>query len=174
MVSSQSPKIPCPTTNTQPSAENLLFLSNSNMNFLNPATLGLCVLIAAACSFAFPTSHVDMVKSTDATNPCLCKGISPASRDSVVSNWLNLWAGNYTYLSKTVTPDVQVYQDRFPTGTNSISMPINNSSALLSFVKQSRMTFETYGFIDDFHFGDDNLIALRWTLNATFAGSKQA
>ena len=144
------------------------------MMLLNPVTLGFCALIAATCSFAVPTNHVEKARSVDATSPCPCTGISPSSRDSIVSNWLHLWAGNYTYLSKTVTPDVQVYQDRFPTGTNSISMPINNSSTLLSFVKQSRMTFETYGFIDDFHFGDDNLIALRWTLNATFAGSKQA
>ena len=144
------------------------------MYFFNPATLGFCALIAPTCSFAFPTNHVNKAKSADATNPCLCKGISPASRDSIVSNWLNLWAGDYIYLNKTVAPDVQLYQDRFPTGTNSISMPIDNSSALLSYVKESRMTFETYGFIDDFHFGDDNMVALRWTLNATFAGSQKA
>ena len=173
MVSSKAQN-PLPNYLSSALSGTLLFLSNSNMNFLNPATLGMCALIAAACSFAFPTNHVDKAKSTDPTNPCLCKGISPASRDSVVSNWLNLWAGNYTYLNKTVTPDVQLYQDRFPTGTNSISMPIDNSSALLSFVKESRMTFETYGFIDDFHFSDDNLVALRWTLNATFAGSQKA
>jgi hypothetical protein len=144
------------------------------MIFLNPATLGSYAVLAVACTFAFPTNNAEQARSTETTDPCPCKGISPASREIVVSNWLKLWAGNYDYLNKTVTSDVQLYQDRFPTGTNSISMPIDNSSALLSFVKESRMTFETYCFVDDFHFGDDNLVALRWTLNATFAGSQKA
>ena len=100
--------------------------------------------------------------------------MTPQSHSEIVKNWYNLWAGDYSLLDQTVTPDVQIYQDRFPTGNGSIKFPIFNSSAVLDFVKTSRSSFETYSFIDDFHFGSENTLALRWTLNATFAGSKTA
>jgi hypothetical protein len=90
-----------------------------------------------------------------------------------VANWLTLW-GDYTYLSKTVAPEFQLFQDRFPTGNDSLSFVVNNSSSLLQFVKDSRAGFEKYGFLDDLHFGEDNLVTLRWTLDAVFAGSQIA
>lgn len=71
-------------------------------------------------------------------------------------------------------PSIQVYQDRFPTGNGSVPVPIGNASAFLDFVKLARADFETYAFIDDFHIGVENVVALRWTLNATFAGSSTA
>ena len=85
-------------------------------------------------------------------------------------HWLQLWAGDYTYLNKTVSPNISVYQDLFPTANGSVPLIINNSTAMLRFIKQSRTYFSNYGFIDDMHFGEDNLIALRWTLNAVYMG----
>ena len=101
---------------------------------------------------------------------CSQSGISAQWRDTIVDNWLQLWAGDYTYLNKTVSPNVLVYQDLFPTANGSVPLIINNSTAMLRFVKQSRTYFSKYGFIDDMHFGEDNLIALRWTLNAVYMG----
>ena len=101
---------------------------------------------------------------------CSHSGISAQWRDTIVDNWLQLWAGDYTYLNKTVSPNILVYQDLFPTTNGSVPLIINNSTAMLGFVKQSRAYFSKYGFIDDMHFGEDNLIALRWTLNAVYMG----
>jgi hypothetical protein len=68
---------------------------------------------------------------------------------------------DYTYLSKTVAPDFQLFQDCFPTDNGSVPFVVNNSSSLLQFVKDSRAGFEKYGFLDDLHFGEDNLLTLR-------------
>ena len=106
--------------------------------------------------------------------PCPWTNLAPLSHEQTVTNWYALWAGNYSALNSTVMPSIQVYQDRFPTGKGSAPLPIGNASAFLDFVKLARADFETYAFIDDFHFAVENMIALRWTLNATFAGSKTA
>jgi hypothetical protein len=68
---------------------------------------------------------------------------------------------DYTYLSKIVAPDFQLFQDCFPTDNGSVPFVVNNSSSLLQFVKDSRAGFEKSGFLDDLHFGEDNLLTLR-------------
>lgn len=123
-------------------------------------------LLLASYSLAQPTSK--SIRSGD----CLWTGTGKLSQEEIVQHWYTLWAGDYSYLNKTVTPNVQLYQDRFPTGNGSASLPVFDSSAMLSFVKTARTGFETYSFIDDFHYGVENLITLRWTLNATSAGGE--
>ncbi|KAK0930958.1 hypothetical protein LTR48_006479 [Friedmanniomyces endolithicus] len=104
--------------------------------------------------------------------PCPWTGTAPPSPSQIVSNWYTIWAGDYSVLNQIVLPNVQLYQDRFPQGGNgSAQFPIYNSSQFLEFVKEARADFETYSFIDDFHFGNGNTLALRWVLNATYAGS---
>ncbi|KAK3669744.1 hypothetical protein LTR78_010372 [Recurvomyces mirabilis] len=106
--------------------------------------------------------------------PCPWTKLTPLSHEQVVTNWYALWAGNYSFLSSTVMPSIEVYQDRFPTGNGSAPLRIGNASAFLEFIKLARADFETYAFTDEFHFGVGNVIALRWKLNATFAGSSTA
>ena len=112
--------------------------------------------------------------SADLNAPCHEVGISSQWRDTIIANWLAFGAGDYTFLNKIVAPDVQVYQDRFPTGNGSAPFPIGNSSSLIGFVKATRDGFDKYGFKDDAHFGEDNLVTLHWTLDAVFAGSSTA
>jgi hypothetical protein len=121
-----------------------------------------------------PTNFGTYETSADLNAPCHEVGISSQWRDTTIANWLALWAGDYTYLNKTVAPDVQVYQDQFPTDNGSVPFPINNSSSLIGFVKAARDGFDKYRFKDDLHFGDDSLITLHWTLDAVFAGSSTA
>ena len=97
--------------------------------------------------------------------------MSPEVRNNAVKNWLHLWAGDYSLVNETVTPDVRVYQDRFPLGHGSAPLPINNAEQFLNFVKSSRAPYTEYKFKDDLHFGEANFVALRWTLDAVWAGS---
>ena len=111
------------------------------------------------------------VVNAESSVPCPWTDTVYRSQEEIVTNWYALWDGDYSYLEKTVTPDVHLYQDRFPTGNGSVSLPIFDSDAMREFVKTSREGWESYSFIDDFHYGVDNLITLRWTLNATWGGS---
>lgn len=144
------------------------------MLFTKPTALALSTLFAAASVTAVPTNFGTYESVTELNRPCHEVGISAQWRDTIVSNWATLWGGDYTYLNKTVAPDFQLYQDRFPTGNGSVSVPVDSSTAFLAFVKQTRADFSQYGFIDDLHFGEDNLVTYRWTLDATWAGSKTA
>jgi hypothetical protein len=143
------------------------------MRFPKSTAIAMSTLLAATSVLAVPTNF-STYETADLNAPCHEVGISSQWRDTIIANWLALWAGDYTYLNKTVAPDVQVYQDRFPTGNGSVPSPINNSSSLLGFVKAARDGFDKYGFKDDLHFGEYNLVTLRWTLDAVFAGSKTA
>jgi hypothetical protein len=87
--------------------------------------------------------------------------ISPEAEVSSVYPQSRGGGGDYTYLSKTVAPDFQLFQDCFPTDNGSVPFVVSNSSSLLQFVKDSRAGFEKYGFLDDLHFGEDNLLTLR-------------
>ena len=128
----------------------------------------------ATSILAVATNFGTYETSIDLNAPCHEVGISAQWRDTIVANWFTLWGGDYSYLNKTVTPDFQLYQDRIPTGNGSVPVVVNNSSSFLAFVKDSRAGFEKYGFRDDLHFGEDNLVTVRWTLDAVFAGSKTA
>lgn len=144
------------------------------MHFPQFTALALSALLATTSVIAVPTNFGTYETATALNAPCHEVGIAAQWRDTIVANWLALWAGDYTYLNKTVAPNFQLFQDRFPTGNGSVPFVINNSSSLLQFVKDSRAGFEKYGFLDDLHFGEDNLVTLRWTLNAVFAGSQTA
>ncbi|KAK3699776.1 hypothetical protein LTR37_016285 [Vermiconidia calcicola] len=133
------------------------------------------IALATSSVLALPSIYNTLpTTSTFPDTPCPWTDEVPLSHDEVIANWYNLWAGDFSLLDKTVMPDIQLWQDRFPTGNGSAALPIGNSEQFLGFVKSSRVGFEVYKFIDDFHFGVGNMIALRWTLDATFAGSETA
>ncbi|KAK5074503.1 hypothetical protein LTR70_008824 [Exophiala xenobiotica] len=126
----------------------------------------LTTLLASSTS-ASPTFW-PITQST--STPCHSQAISPQWHDTIVSNWQSLWAGDLIYLNQTVTPNINLLQDRFPDGNGSEPLSINNSTALLNFVRNSREGFRKYEFRDLMHFGADNLVAFRWTMEGVYAG----
>lgn len=87
---------------------------------------------------------------------------------------LNDATRNMFVTSSTFSKSAEDAIDRFPTGNDSVPFNIYSSSALLQFVKDSRVGFSKYAFPDDLHFGEDNLITLHWTLDTVFSGSDTA
>ena len=141
------------------------------MRFPRFSTLALGRLLAIASVLAIATNFGTYESSAALNGPCHEVGISAQWRDTIVANWPALWAGDCSYLNKTIAPDFQLFQDRSPTGNGSVPFTIYNSSARLQFVMDSRAGFSKYAFLDNLHFGEDNLLTLRWTLNAVFLGS---
>ena len=137
--------------------------------------LTAAVIAAVPLACAWPaTANNRPIASSYPDTACPWTDLQPLTHDEVVSNFYTLWGGNYDYLNKTFTPDVQLWQDRFPTGNGSAPLPVHDTKQMLDFVKASRADFEQYSFIDVFHFGVGNMVTMRWTLNATFSGSPTA
>ncbi|KAK5053986.1 hypothetical protein LTR84_001948 [Exophiala bonariae] len=113
---------------------------------------------------------------SDSTNtPCRSTQLSAEWRETVVQNWLTIWNDmDFSLLDVAVSPDIIIYQDRFATGTGdgSIEFVVNNASTFQSFVEVSRNGFSKYVFEGTKYFGEDDLVALEWTLDATIEESQ--
>ncbi|KEF56231.1 uncharacterized protein A1O9_07812 [Exophiala aquamarina CBS 119918] len=106
---------------------------------------------------------------TSIASPCQSVEISAEWRETIISNWLTIWNDvDFSLLDVTVSPEIVIYQDRFATGTGngSIEFPVNNVTAFQRFVEGSRAGFSKYAFEATRYFGEDDLVALEWTLNA--------
>ncbi|KAK4495349.1 hypothetical protein PRZ48_013680 [Zasmidium cellare] len=113
--------------------------------------------------------------SLAAPSTCLPEGsICPQTNkprltiDKTIKNWEEMWAGDFSLLNDTVMPDVQIYQDRLSIGNTTQFIPIQNSTALLNFMRRGRQGYDEYRFVEDFYFGNDNgsMVAGRWHLDA--------
>lgn len=94
----------------------------------------------------------------------------------IMSNWAKVWKGNHSeyLIDHTVMPNVNLWTDRLPTGSNNSHMTtetvdIHTSAGLLEYIEASRVGFSVYGFINNFYFVDKmgTMLVARWTLNAT-------
>lgn len=66
-------------------------------------------------------------------------------------------------------PDIQIYQDRLPTSTNtSAPVSVTNQTELVAFVGESHKGFSSYSFINNFYFvnPEGDKLVTRWTLQA--------
>jgi hypothetical protein len=108
-------------------------------------------------------------------SPCHSAQISAEWRETVVTNWIAIWNDvDFSLLDVTVSPDITIYQDRFATGSGngSIELIVNNMTSFQGFVQGSRTGFSKYAFEATKYFGEDDLVALEWTLDAIIETSQ--
>lgn len=113
--------------------------------------------------------------SESTSAPCHSIQISAEWRETVVKNWLTIWNDmDFSLLDVTVSPNITIYQDRFAsrTGDGSIELIVNNVTSFQGFVEISRNGFSKYVFEGTKYFGEDDLVALEWTLDATIEKSQ--
>ncbi|KAF4628744.1 hypothetical protein G7Y89_g9404 [Cudoniella acicularis] len=99
--------------------------------------------------------------------------ITKEVRDHIADNYISLWDGNYDIINSTFSPDfTMLYQDRFPTGlgNGSVLSDVDSRAAFLAFVQRGRAAFSQYEFKVVRKFGEDNVIAIRWILDAVYKG----
>lgn len=147
--------------------------SNYNLQvgsvILDPSTMryeSLLFLSLLSLTSALPGSS--RWGPSSAQTPCHSTQISAEWRETVVKNWLAIWNEmDFTLLDATVSPNITINQDRFATGGGgSVEFVINNATAFQGFVEASRQGFSKYIFEGTRYFGEDDLVALEWTLDA--------
>jgi hypothetical protein len=123
-------------------------------------------------------THASPARTPNTTSPSECDfwtepklGIA-----EVMKNWGVVWRGerDAAVINHTITPDVVLYTDRLPTGSDPLHLPtavvdVHTAEELLEYVGSSRAGFSSYGFVSNFFYVDTNGTRLtsRWTLNAT-------
>lgn len=104
---------------------------------------------------------------------CGHNAIAPQWYDTIVHRYLDVWGSEKmddALFNSTFNDDFNLYQDKIVTGKGPIDANIHNLTGLREFMAQSRQGFSQYRFQDLYYFGQDNMVVLRWTLDAVFKG----
>lgn len=122
--------------------------------------LPLSIFIAGA-SFALAASS-----PSTATSSCCGSVPTRQHQQQIMEQYLDLWAGNYSLEHAILSPDVHLYQDRFPTGNRTRVVAPTSSREFVDFVKSSREGWKEYAFgLMNSAFDGYNVV-IRWKLNA--------
>ena len=120
-------------------------------------------LALANTAAAFPRAHPH--------SPCCNETIATNEYHAhIVSNYLRLWRGDLSILNETISPVMSFSADRFPasancsTGKGSAYLHLTSSSDFGAFVAESRIGFAKYGFDPIYWLGQENKVAIRWSL----------
>lgn len=123
-------------------------------------TVLLSVLALAPCAvLSVPTN-------SSSTQDCAEKAIAPAWYDTIVTKYFSFWDGDVDLAEEVFSPSLTVWQDRLPAANGSAPYPIFDTEAYLAWWRVSREGWEPYQFINRYHFGYDNRVVVRWTLDA--------
>lgn len=93
--------------------------------------------------------------------------------NQIIDNYLSIWSGNYNLTDSTLSPDVTLFGDRFPssTGNGSDSLSVHTSQDFLGFIERSRTGWDEYGFDLYKSASQDLNVAIRWIMYGVIGGN---
>lgn len=99
---------------------------------------------------------------------CNKQATSRAYHETIMNNYLNVWAGDLSLVNSTFAPALTLHGDRFPTGAHGsvqLAPLVNSSAAFAAFVQSTRSGFNKYEFAVDRWAGDGLNVVIRWILH---------
>ncbi len=102
---------------------------------------------------------------------CAHVGISPAWYDHIVTRYLDFWNTNDEKVALDIaqelfSPDFATFSDRLPGANDSVVFPIYGIKDQMAFWNLARAGFEPYRVINQYHFGYDDKILMRFGVDA--------
>ena len=98
---------------------------------------------------------------------------SPEHHGQVIKNYLAIWSGDLSLANTTLSPNLTLQADRFPSPTGSGSVPIvvNSAEAFTAFVQRSRTGWDKYSFVVDKSVANGLHIAIRWRMEGVIGAN---
>lgn len=92
--------------------------------------------------------------------------ITPAHRETMMNNYMNIWNGDFSLLNSTLTDKIHFEMDRHPVATGSEPTLATTSGEFLGLVMWSHQGWQSVNFEPVVWIGDGDIIALRWEYTA--------